>query len=278
MSYNSFLPHVYFCYCYKVSAGVWCPHPAFRGNSELYFKENSLMCKLNIQLVKGDHVTIFKLLMYGAFLNWLACRMENPQRLAGRGCMRLLHTHTHPHSIVISVLADLLMLTCSACLLGSWGSILSLSCFFPFVIYSFLSFFFTTFIPFLSFFLVFCCYFISVFQEIWSVIRCELYSPSTFCEPYDLEPLRSSQMYACLCVWLHTDQQELHLLFAKHRGIHCIAGLSAASLSQKPRLFEDRHFSLYWLLEKSSLRFLDWKRDAKDVSVWIQNNLIVIYG
>ncbi len=66
---------------------------------------------------KADHVTIFIMLMYGVFFDWLLCRTENRPRLASSEYMRVAHTHTH--GVVISVLADLLMLTCSACLLGS---------------------------------------------------------------------------------------------------------------------------------------------------------------
>lgn len=84
---------------------------------ELYIEENSLMWKLNTQLVKADHMTTFQALMYGVCPDWLLCRMEDRPRLASSECMRLPHTQTH--SVVISVLADLLMLTCSACLLGS---------------------------------------------------------------------------------------------------------------------------------------------------------------
>lgn len=92
---------------------------------ELYIEENSLMWKLNTQLVKADHMTTFQPLMYGVCPDWLLCRMEDRPQFASSECMRLPHTQTH--SVVISVLADLLMLTCSACLLGSWCCILGLS-------------------------------------------------------------------------------------------------------------------------------------------------------
>lgn len=99
--------------------------PHFRERGGAIYRSNSLMWKLNTQLVKADHMTTFELLMYGVCPDWLLCRMENPPRLASSECMRLPHTQIH--SVVISVLADLLMLTCSACLLGSWCCILGLS-------------------------------------------------------------------------------------------------------------------------------------------------------
>lgn len=62
--------------------------------------------------------------------------------------------HTHTRGVVISVLADLLMLTCSACLLGSWGSILYLS---PSVCLSVSAIC----LSFITFCFIFCCQFLS---------------------------------------------------------------------------------------------------------------------
>lgn len=70
------------------------------------------MWNLKTQLVRANHMSIFEMLMYG---DLFMCKMENTTLLASSECMRLPQTH----SVVISVLADLLMLTCSACLLGS---------------------------------------------------------------------------------------------------------------------------------------------------------------
>lgn len=64
-------------------------------------------------------VAIFKMLfressLTGSCVEW---GKEDPPRLKSTKCTRLPHMYTH--SVVISVLADLLMLTCSTCLLGS---------------------------------------------------------------------------------------------------------------------------------------------------------------
>lgn len=102
-----------------------------RRGRRLETEENSLMWNLNAQLVKDDHMTVFQMLIHGVISNWSACRMEPGLWLVDsvRGyCI-------HAHSVVISVLADLLMLTCSACLPGSLTSPL----FGSFGIYLFLS-------------------------------------------------------------------------------------------------------------------------------------------
>lgn len=147
-----------------------------------------------------DHICTW---MYVVLFDWLLCRMEYPLRLVSSECMRLPHTHTH--SVVISVLADLLMLTCSACLLGSWCCIrrLSLSLLLspPFLSHSFLSFLSTLSLSFLySFFLAFFISFSNLVSDIANMIFC-LYTDIMFYAP---ECLWLSQMYECIFVYVYT--------------------------------------------------------------------------
>jgi len=129
--------------------------------------------------------------------------------------------HIHTHSVVISVLADLLMLTCSACLLGSWGSILSLShlSFLSFLYAVIVVFFFVPEIWFvMAFYVVFTFQFI-LFWAIWSRTPVNV----NFC-------LMDVRVCVCTCGCLHYHTpQNIHLFLAKHRGTDCTAGLGTAS-------------------------------------------------
>ncbi len=132
------------------------------------------------------------MLMYGVFFDWLLCRTENRPRLASSEYMRVAHTHTH--SVVISVLADLLMLTCSACLLGSWCCILSLSLSFSLsLIHSFLSCFF------LMFFFSYVSVIYWVMLEMWRYV----FTLTILYEPQEPECPWLSQMHECTSMCVH---------------------------------------------------------------------------
>lgn len=70
------------------------PLSVLEKEDEIYLEENSLLWKLNTQLVNADHVTVFEMLMYGVFFDWLLRRMENPPRLASGGVYEVT-THTY---------------------------------------------------------------------------------------------------------------------------------------------------------------------------------------
>lgn len=211
------------------------------------------MWKLNTQLVKDDHMTRFEMLMYGVFFDWLTCRVENPPRLASSGCMRLPHTHTH--GVVISVLADLLMLTCSACLLGSWGSILCLS----FSVCLFLSHFspIHSFLLILSFSNSMCDFGNVTLDSIFNLTICFMSHMSQNACGYP------RCMNVRVCVWVCI----LPSVPCQTLRDWDKAGPRTSSLLHKPRLLEDLHLTHSWLFEnikitpwfiqvESSLRFL----------------------
>lgn len=164
------------------------------------------------------------------------------------------HTH-NTHSVVISVLADLLMLTCSECLLGPWCCIpvlLPLPFSFcpssPYFIHSF----FALFHIFFSFFSIsFGLYFWSMILELCRSIFTHYYC--IFYVPYEPGCLWLSQMYECIwvyvCVYWHA------CTLAGSPSVPCQTQRSTYSLSLDiqfitlAKTLEDCHSTQRWLLE-----------------------------
>lgn len=203
----------------EVAASARLCSPARGSRAEM--KEDSLMWNLNAQLVEDHHMTAFEMLIHGVISNWPACRMEPGLWLVDS--VRGYRMHTH--SGVISVLADLLMLTCSACLLGSLTSPL--------------------FVLFGNFYLLpswFSMLRLSSDGFLWQLII------KSFLDFYYYFVWRSKMLTSIewvwnVCVWVFPRICKHFICFLAKSRTHCSTGLR--SRSQKWKLSENLHLNLF---------------------------------